>query len=249
MTRLFRSHICRITSRRWFDHEAISQFIRNNKEIENSTVFQGNLYEYTVMRELSKKLKIDKLKKIGGANDGGVDLIGKWPLKIIFGRMNQTLNLENNEVPITNKCNGVTVKPLYHILTGKKPKDLSLNVLVQCKGFTSSKVSPKELRELVGTYTSRAKSFSRSKKTVMIMCSPNMLTKEGLNLINSVPIPLMYLRIDMIKQIKNEYDIDNSGKLFNYYENYYASLLLQNLGIGEWLKLKLYDKCANEITK
>lgn len=223
--------------KRFSSNGAILQFIRNNPEISHSTVFQGTLYEHTVMRELGEKLHMIELQRIGGSNDRGIDIRGRWPLDFVFDRVRRVVSLE--EVPKRDKIHGSALKPLRRKLDEKRGQLEPLKVLVQCKAFNALKVSPKEFRELVGTFASNVPDTQRN-STVIMMCSPNLLTKEGLNLINTVKLPLVYLRIEMLKRISDGYDLPNSGRLLNYYENDYAAALLQGCGIKEWLNLSLY---------
>lgn len=223
------------TGRRWQSNASIKRFIEENQSIANTTVFQGTLYEHTVMRELQEKLAMTQMQKTGGANDRGVDIRGSWDVSKIFHAMNPILKLDQLEIPARCKFNGVTFKPFRH----KLPRETQLKVLIQCKAFTSSKVAPKEFRELLGTFTSLVPSRQRN-KTAIMMCSPNMLTKDGLRLINSVAMPLIYLRIEMLRLKGAQYDIADSGRLLNYYENEYASQFLQGTGIKEWLKLSMF---------
>ncbi|EDO18020.1 hypothetical protein Kpol_1045p4 [Vanderwaltozyma polyspora DSM 70294] len=231
--------------KRSINNDSLTKFINDNRNIESSTVFQGNLYEYTVMRELESKLNVINMMKIGGSNDGGIDLVGDWPLRTIYEKMNLILKLDGNKIPSISKINGRTIKPIYNSILKGNLDTMDLKILVQCKAFSSSKVSPKELRELVGAYSTHCNRPSDKNKTIVMMCSPNLLTSKGLELINSVKIPLIYLRVSLIKNLNKEYDIENSGKLLNYYENSYTSELLQNLGVKEWLKLGLYNADLN----
>ncbi|CAR28808.1 ZYRO0F12430p [Zygosaccharomyces rouxii] len=220
-------------------NDAILQFIRQNQEISQSSVFQGTLYEHTVMRELSGKLSMNQLQKIGGSHDRGVDIRGQWPLDFVFGQVTKVVPLD--AVPKRCKIHGTTLKPLRCKIEENDGKLDPLKALVQCKAFSGSKVSPREFRELVGTFASIVPDSQRN-RSVILMCSPNLLTKEGLSLINTVKVPLIYLRIEMLQRIGDNYDVDNSGRLLNYYENDYAAALLQGCGIKEWLKLSLYRR-------
>ncbi|EHN00079.1 YOR305W-like protein [Saccharomyces cerevisiae x Saccharomyces kudriavzevii VIN7] len=226
--------------RRCLNNSAIQAYIKQNAAVAHSTVFQGNLYEYTVMRELSEKLRMTKLQKIGGAHDGGVDVRGNWPVDYIYVKTSSLIpSLETTDtIKRTNSQNGFVLKPLKYRMVDHTFKPLK--VLVQCKAFTKSKLSPKEFRELVGTFTSLVSSSQRN-KTVCIMCSPHLLTKDTLKLINNISLPMIYLRVEMLKEKPDgEFDLRNSGRLVNYYENSYASALLKDCRISEWLKLGIY---------
>lgn len=191
------------------------------------------------MRELSEKLAMTKLQKLGGANDHGVDIKGQWPLDFIFRSTNQIVQSDKSSIPKRCSVQGTTLKPLRAKIEETQGVLDPIKVLIQCKAFSTSKVSPREFRELVGTFASLVP-ISQRKRTVILMCSPNMLTKEGLNLMNTVKIPLIYLRIEMLRQLGGKYDFCNSGRLLNYYENDYAAALLKGCCIKEWLNLSLY---------
>ncbi|CCK71372.1 Rrg7p KNAG_0G03150 [Huiozyma naganishii CBS 8797] len=226
--------------KRHIHNDTIRSFIELNKLIAHSTLFQGNLYEHVVMREVQNKLLIDNIEKIGGAHDGGVDLQGLWSVHEIYSRVNKVIPLSDRKTPRKEKLHGTSITPLALKLAEKGSESKPLNVLIQCKAFSTSKVALKELRELVGTFFSKVSSKNR-RSSVIMMCSTQLLTKHAIDLINGLPIPLMYLRIEQLKQMENgQYDVDNSGKLVSYYENVYARKLLQNCGIDEWLKLEMY---------
>ncbi|CCD24875.1 Rrg7p NDAI_0E00590 [Naumovozyma dairenensis CBS 421] len=238
--------LLRTICKRWVHNDSIISFIRNNAAISQSTVFQGTLYELTVLRELAEKLGMTSLEKVGGAHDGGVDIKGTWPISNLYKKLEAITHIsdELSTIPKRSKVNGRVFRPLIHrinddILLGKQ--FAPLKVLVQAKAFRTTKVSPKELRELVGTFSSMVPDTKRN-STIILMCSPHMLTKDSLNLINNVKLPLIYLRIEMLRSLNDgSYDIEKSGTLLNYYENEYASKLLEGLSIQRWLTLKLYD--------
>lgn len=227
---------------------AIENYISQNRRTVGSTVFQGTLYETVTMRELHDKLEMNNLELVGGAHDGGVDIIGDWPISSIYTRMEQMLGEYPENIPKRCTVNGARLSPLVNkIKTDDQIKPL--RAFIQCKALSSNKVSPKELRELVGTFSSLV-SISDRDKSVVIMCSPHLLTKDGLKLINSVRMPLIYLRIEMLRLLKDQefkYDLENSGQLVNYFENEYAMKLLQGCRINEWLKLGMYSKKVDSL--
>ncbi|CCE64575.1 hypothetical protein TPHA_0I00690 [Tetrapisispora phaffii CBS 4417] len=230
----------RLPQRRYINNDNLVKYIKDNELIKDSKVFQGTLYEYTVIRELEQKLLMNQLKKVGGAHDGGVDITGKWAVGKIFHSL-QDRNLINidNHTPKRFVINDRSAMPIYQKFIGqnavKNPRPL--DILVQCKAFSLSKIGPKHIRELVGTYWSKV-SPKKVNRTFMMICSPHLPTREGLKLLNSCNIPLLYVQVGMLNLMNNEYDLEKSGSLLNYYENEYASKLLQNIGIKEWLRLK-----------
>lgn len=224
-------------------NDLLAKYINENKNIMHSTVFQGSLYEHVVMRELSTKLLMEDLKKVGGAHDGGVDILAKWDLKKIYSSVSKDVDLSKmyplDKIPKRVKLKSRVLSPVIHKLT--KGDNVEMNVLIQCKSFNKSKVSPREFRELIGTYNALVPP-KRWKSCIMVMCSPHLLTPDGLKLINSIDWSLIYLRIGQIYQFSDKsFDLYNSGKLLNYYENNVTSKLFKGCGIQEFLKLGLYD--------
>lgn len=227
-------HIRRLTN------DAIEQYILNNKSIQGSTVFQGTLYENVVMRELGQKLEMTSLERVGGAHDGGVDVTGEWNIAHIRSKMDKLLGAYPDHIPKTRSINGVRLSPVVNKL--KQGKEvLPFQTLIQCKAFTSSKIAPKELRELVGTFSSRVPHKERD-KTIMFMCSPHVLTADGVKLMNELRLPLIYLQISLLRFLtdNDQLDLDNSGHILSYYENDYAMKFLEGCRVPEWLKLRAY---------
>ncbi|SCV99455.1 LAFE_0A03554g1_1 [Lachancea fermentati] len=232
----------RYIGRRRVHNEGLRKYIEENTRISKSTVFQGTLYEHTVMRELRDKLLIEKMEMCGGSYDAGVDIKGKWPLNKIYDAVNSSHGL-TKDVPKRISVNGCSFKPLKHKLMAPAPFK-PLNVLVQCKAFKNTKITGREMRELMGTYSLNVPSNKRN-QTVFIMSAPNLLTRDGLLVMNSLAIPLIYARIEMLKSHQGWYDLEYSGKLQNYYENEYASKLLDDCGIHEWLKSAAYKNYSD----
>ncbi|SMN20516.1 similar to Saccharomyces cerevisiae YOR305W RRG7 Protein of unknown function [Maudiozyma saulgeensis] len=228
---------------------AIERYVSLNKHTTGSTVFQGTLYENIAMREMSQKLGMINLERVGGAHDGGVDVTGDWSVVPIYKKMERVLGPYRDKIPKRCTVNGARLTPIASKIESGS-EILPLRALVQCKAFTSSKVTPKELRELVGTFGSLVTNSNRD-KTVVIMCSPHLLTKDSLKLINGLRIPLIYLRIEMLQflQGQEKYDFENSGKLINYFENEYAMRLLQGCRIDEWVKYDIYNKIDSRCKK
>ena len=226
-----------------FYNDLLVKYINENQNIVNSTVFQGNLYEHVVMRELNDKLFMTNLSKIGGAHDGGVDITAKWNIKKIYSNVLKEVDLNKiyppENIPKRVKLKSRTINPIIHKLS--RDEDAELDVLIQCKAFNKSKVAPREFRELIGAYNTLV-SPKRWNSSVMIMCSPHLLTSDGLKLINSIDLSIVYLRISQIIQLSDKsFDVYHSGKLLSYYENVTANKLFRGCGIQEFLKLCLYN--------
>lgn len=195
------------------------------------------------MKELKDKLGLENLVQVGGAHDGGVDILGKWTLDPIFSKMNTLFKLDQpyNVVPLKEKLGKLTIQPLYHkLLEGRNSsKPVKLDAIVQCKSLTKSKLAPREIREIMGTFISKIP-IRKRKSTIAFICSPSLLTKDAIKIINELPIPLVYLRISQLERIgKNEFDLKGTGHLLSYYENDYSQKLLQNCGIKEMITMNL----------
>lgn len=225
-------------------NELIRRFVKQNKAVEGSTVFQGDLYEYTVMRELNDKLWMKNLEKRGGAHDGGIDILGKWPVhEIYYSWLKHHGKIEvsyphDDEFMKTNT--GIRFKRYINTIKKSTNGLNPLKVMVQCKAL-KNKLGPKEFRELVGTFTSQVKSQQKN-RCIAIMCSPNLLTKDILTLMNTIDIPIIYLRIEVLQKLAyGEYNLSGSGLLRNYYTNFYCSKLLHGCNVKEWLDSGLYE--------
>lgn len=226
---------------RRLNNVAIEQYITSNKNIHGSTVFQGTLYENVVMRELGQKLRMSSLERIGGAHDGGVDITAEWNIAGIEAKMSQVLGAYADHIPKTRSINGVRLTPIINKINQGKEL-IPLRTLIQCKAFTSAKIAPKELRELAGTFSSLVPDRERD-KTIMFMCSPHILTADGVKLINKLRLPLIYLQIGLLQFMakSNKFDLEGSGHIISYYENEYAIKLLEGCRVAEWLKLHAYN--------
>ena len=220
-------------------NETIRRFLKSNANICGSTVYQGKLYENVVLRELSQKLLMDKLTIVGGPRDGGIDLMGRWDISKIFNIMDKRMSLRQQyigKVPARYTLNGTTFKPIFNTLMEGR-KLLPLKVLVQCKAFTSSNISAREIRELAGVAAAMASPKDRN-RTIFLMCSPQLITRDGLNLISSVNLPMIYARISLLKRLSpTTYDLTNTGCLVSCFENEYAARLLWGCGVREFLQL------------
>ncbi|CDO95717.1 unnamed protein product [Kluyveromyces dobzhanskii CBS 2104] len=217
-----------------FPKEVLQQYIAANDGIVNSTVFQGTLYELTVVRELMDKLRIGNMQVVGGSYDGGIDIRGKWDIsplteaietKIQFEPLPKRLNLQKS-----------SLKPWRHKM---KPGKF-LDCYVQCKAFSSDKVTGRQVRETIGAFAMGVPITKRN-SSIMIMSSPTLFTRDGIRLFNEANIPMIFTQVEMIKKLADgSFDVEDSGQLQHYYENDHASKLLANCGIKEWLKLEGY---------
>ncbi|KAK5072974.1 hypothetical protein LTR51_005615 [Lithohypha guttulata] len=121
------------------DHHDLPSFLRYHNarrasttdpekrvKLSRSYVFLGTRYEYLIQRHLQDHLGFD-LTRVGGAGDGGVDLIGTWKLPLP----------ETGGDGVAKSGNGTTFR-----------------VILQAKRIaTSRKLQPGLMRELEGTLT------------------------------------------------------------------------------------------------
>ncbi|AET37710.1 Rrg7p Ecym_1485 [Eremothecium cymbalariae DBVPG len=221
--------------------KSLTEYISDNVHICDSTVFQGTLYELTVMRELHDKLHIENLCQTGGAYDGGVDIRGKWDISNIYNRVKKLVDLDK-KLPKRYSVNGLNLKPLRTKIIENNNSYRPLDIIVQCKAFTARKITGKQIRELMGAFSMISKNHEKRNNTIVMMSSPNLLTKDAVAVMNQMRIPLVYLQITMIKpsDAEPDFNVNQSGHLCHYFENEYASKLLDNCGINEWIKLEAY---------
>ncbi|CEP62300.1 Rrg7p LALA0_S05e02454g [Lachancea lanzarotensis] len=222
-------------------NSAIRKFLKENEAIAGSTVYQGSLYEHTVARELAEKLSMKQLEICGGSYDAGIDIRGTWPLDRIYNANKD----KSSSVLVAKKVSvcGAQFKPIIHRLGTPNKPFKPLNVLVQCKAFSSAKITGKEVRETMGAFSSAVPGNKRN-QYMLVLASPNFLTRDGLNVMNGLAIPLIYTRVEMLKPHQGWYDVENSGKLQNYYENAYAAGLLEGCGVSHWLKFRQYNRAT-----
>ncbi|QEU59166.1 Rrg7 [Kluyveromyces lactis] len=223
-----------------FPKDTLQKYIVANEGIANSTVFQGTLYELTVVRELMNKLRLEDMQVVGGSYDGGIDIRGKWNVLPLTKAIETQIQFD--ELPKRLKLPTTSIKPWKH----RAKPDKYLDCYIQCKAFNSDKVTGRQVRELIGSFSMQVPARKRN-SSIMIMSSPTLFTKDGIRLFNEATIPMVFTKVDMIQRLADgSFDVKNSGKLQHYYENDYASKLLANCGIKEWLKLKGYESLGQK---
>lgn len=177
------------------------------------------------MAQLTASLNGIELHHVGGTNDNGIDLSGKW---------NVSPNKTNTPVPSSETINDDVVIP---ILNQQNPE---LNVLVQCKNY-STKITAKEIRELPGIFHAEFNSIN-SKNSIMLFCAPNVLTKNGIQQVLSSNIPIGYCQISKMTQVRKGdlYDVGNykGGELVGFLPNAHLLALLSGTScIDDVLKI------------
>lgn len=224
----------------------ILKFVASNTLISDSAVYKGKLYELTVQRELYNKLRIGQLDVVGGAHDGGVDIKALWSLFPIFQGALDAGVIKEPSLPLKGtRINNTLVKPLVNQYDIKNKIAPSIEVLVQCKAYVS-KISPKEIRELAGTYLSLTAKNKASLSTIPIMCSPQLPTSSSLKLLEKLNIPFLYLRINTLRHGSlNDFELTNTGQLMGYLMNPILKGYLEGSGFEEWMKFELYNNAMN----
>ncbi|EEB06526.1 fungal protein [Schizosaccharomyces japonicus yFS275] len=87
-------------------HNSVLSYMKYAEETglsKASTVYQGTLFEYIIQHTLSRHGF--QLKRCGGRNDRGIDLLGTWTLKGLVPVI--------NPVAISCKCLNQALGPLY----------------------------------------------------------------------------------------------------------------------------------------
>lgn len=230
----------------------------NNVSLRTNT-FKGTLYEIATEKFLEKRLHCFNMKRIGGALDLGVDILGKWNL---FHYWND-LSTKPTKLKNTKVQNRIAQPLLRHSqeynnwvsdLTGNNlvNKDLlsladGVNLLVQCKSY-NTKVKPSVIREIAGVYQQLVKKEHEKFPTFMFLISPYPLTKHALHLLNSLNLPLIHCCFSPMKyQSGNIYLIDDwAGGHLNYiYMNYMSRALFEGLQMELQFE-KLKQSCKSD---
>ncbi|AEY98225.1 FAFR541Wp [Eremothecium gossypii FDAG1] len=209
----------------------LQDYVRKNAAILDSTVFRGTLYELTVMRELHARLGVSRLRQRGAAYDGGIDITGKWDLADVPG---VAPDPHEAAIPRSVRCGASRLKPLRRkILDGTARP---LDVLVQCKALTTARVGGRLFRELFGAFGAfGARSKVHRNNTVLMLSSPNLLTRNGIAVMNQLELPIIYLRIGL-PRIAADGSL-RDGYLEHYYENAYAAALLDGCRVQRLIGL------------
>ncbi|KAH3682843.1 hypothetical protein WICPIJ_006182 [Wickerhamomyces pijperi] len=194
----------------------------------DTTTFVGTSYELLVQRQLTSILQMKKLEHMGGSFDYGIDLKGKWDLSPY-----KPTSQEQEVLPIP-VFKGKKIKPII------SKKSQIIDVLIQCKNH-SVKLTAKHIREISGIYNFSVTSVKRS-KTFMIVCSPTILTPQGITQMNAVDIPIIYIWLEKLRKKSidsKEYDIEGyeGGQLKGFYCNDFATCLLQGLNVEADIQL------------
>ncbi|CUM63499.1 uncharacterized protein PRCAT00001075001 [Priceomyces carsonii] len=215
-------------------------YCKHNSIQLESTNFRGTLYELAAMEILKEQLHCDGLLKVGGANDQGVDIIGKWNLKhfwdqslLRFPQERSLQDIKNNDSMLKS-----TIEAGEFLDKNGNRKLISLekdiNILVQCKNH-QSKIRVSTIRELTGTYFNHTRSTDVY-KNYMFLISPGTLTKQAHSLMDTIDIPMIHCRLSSLQSISSEEDVYklenwNGPVLKSIYLNRLSRQLLRGLNL------------------
>lgn len=173
-----------------------------------STAVRGTLYEFTAKAYLSQFLEMDSLIRIGGANDGGIDIVGNWNLK-------NYVNLEDiREMKINKKSLLYKSIEYNNFMNNKVNRNHisleNINVYVQCKNY-ERKIGPQTVRELDGILNYHLSSKVKKFSSILFLVSPFPLTKQGLAQFEGSDFPMIHCKLTPMKLLggMNIYDSTN----------------------------------------
>lgn len=167
-----------------------------------STVHQGNAFEERSLAILHKSMSMS-LKRVGGKEDGGIDLLGWWWL------------------PATNNS------MLHHDITTSPSNRRRIRVIGQCKA-EKKKLGPKFVRELEGVlfrFLTSSLDFhkppdpeftnpeSSQLPIVALLMSESEFTKSAILRANSSPIPFFLLHLPAVNNSDDTIEADDLGDL------------------------------------
>lgn len=186
-------------------------------------MFRGTFYEFQAKEALERYLYLTDLRRVGGAGDNGVDLIGKWNLS-------RFQKFSADGLPVDAAIDVSRHAP----------------VLIQCKNY-SSKIKPSVIRELAGSHEYHVNgSIDRmTTPTFMFLVSPLPLTKNAQAQMDTSLVPIIHVRISpMTREIsgtaQDDYLVENwqmyaFGPVYmnNTARNHLAGLSVENQSFFE----------------
>ncbi|GBC07096.1 hypothetical protein RclHR1_07240007 [Rhizophagus clarus] len=114
------------------EHKDLESFLSIKDQNLESYVYKGTLYEYETMSCLQKNFGITS-KRVGGANDSGIDFRGRWKLP-----NGQLLNLVGQCKNKSSKCPPCSVRELEGVL-GVESEN-TLGILSSKSGFSQKAI-------------------------------------------------------------------------------------------------------------
>lgn len=184
------------------------------------------MYEYSCLSFLKNNLNCKNMVRIGGANDKGLDLVGKWNLKPYYDAL--------TNIPKTFPLTTLVSKSVEHSKKGALSLENNVNILVQCKHY-SKKIKPNLVRELSGTYSFHVSSRNSSKNNILFLMALTSFTDEALKAFDTFSFPAVFLRVQPMvnNDLNTIFNIDSwdRGCLQSFHMNHKARSLLKGLNL------------------
>ncbi|OWB69516.1 hypothetical protein B5S30_g4932 [[Candida] boidinii] len=213
---------------KYIDVESYLNHAKSTNATITSTVFQGNLYELTILEFLRDKFDITKAIHQGGKNDKGIDIRANWDLTQLKAIPSELPKESSYELVNATK----KLKPL--IIRKNKIRSLNVKLFVQCKCYEKSRIDAKLIREINGTYSN---TVSQSNSRVFFMLvTPTTFTRQGRIDFDLSEIPLIFCKFSKSRKIKGDgYSLKDYdwGQFESFYCNPIAHALLKGI---DWTK-------------
>ncbi|OWB57432.1 hypothetical protein B5S28_g3376 [[Candida] boidinii] len=214
---------------KYIDIESYLNHAKSTNSKITSTVFQGNLYELTILEFLRNKFDITKAIHQGGKNDKGIDIRANWDLTQLKAIPSELPKESSYELVNATK----RLKPL--IIRKNKIKSLNVKLFVQCKCYEKSRIDAKLIREINGTYSNTVSQNSNSRVFFMLV-TPTTFTRQGRIDFDLSQIPLIFCKYSKSRKIKGDgYSLKDYdwGQFESFYCNPIAHALLKGI---DWTK-------------
>ncbi|CAI5756214.1 unnamed protein product [Candida verbasci] len=202
----------------------------------NSTVFKGTLYELYVKSYLESNFHCFDLIKIGGANDNGADIIGRWNLLPFYEEIKHE---EIGKLPVGASLLKTSIESKYFNCARTQTSLSDINLVVQCKNH-KGKLGPMYIRE-AGIVLNHLKYPKNS--SFMFIVSPNNLSTKAIDQMNNTQSALIHLSITPLTCENHSKDLKKwkGGNLSSIYINNYARKLLMGFKMEQQLKKYILD--------
>lgn len=168
---------------------AQAQFLQKCREKQanvTTPTFKGTLYEYLAKEYLEKHFGCHEMSRVGGAFDGGIDLLGKWDLLTYMKPETKTSTI---------RATSLLRRSIEHDPAKNK---LSLardvQVLGQCKNY-GRRLQASTIRELVGIFHHHLRSKDERLRTFLFLVSPFPLTRQAQGLVDQAQVPFVHCKI------------------------------------------------------
>lgn len=222
-------------------HTDIPSFLRHANLTSlnpTTTVFTGTLYEYTVLAALTRCLPGISLTRVGGRDDAGVDLLGRWELP----RIPRRIPLTTTTIPSNNNNSDNNDADTETPEEGEEKKE-TIPLTIQCKNVQQkSWKGPQYIRELEGALASRPRNALGILASVRDM-TPGMkkqmlASRRALGFVKVTPLEAIYdekIRIQKYGDEEEtvEFKLTGRGGLLQQFAwNEVANRYIGGFGIG-----------------